>query len=88
MPGTAPEQLLSSVELEQLGRGTDRPDADWTDDFNAQVLEVALDRARPHFEPMTWCISSVSGSKTVPPRKPPMICRSRSNLSIMPSREF
>ena len=42
-----PEQLPSSVELEQLGRGTDRPDADWTDDFNAQVLEVALDRARP-----------------------------------------
>ncbi len=50
----APEQLLSSIELEQLGQGTERPDADWTDDFNAQVLEMALDRARPHFEPMTW----------------------------------
>jgi RNA polymerase sigma factor (sigma-70 family) len=46
-----PEQLLSSVEL---GQGTERPDADWTADFNGQVLEVALDRARPHFEPMTW----------------------------------
>jgi RNA polymerase sigma factor (sigma-70 family) len=50
----SPEQLLSSVEMAQLVQGAARPDADWTDDFNAQVLEVALDRARPHFEPMTW----------------------------------
>jgi RNA polymerase sigma factor (sigma-70 family) len=50
----SPEQLLSSIELEQLGQRIEGPDADWTDDFNAQVLEVALDRARPHFEPMTW----------------------------------
>jgi RNA polymerase sigma factor (sigma-70 family) len=50
----SPEQLLSSVELEQLGQGTERPDDVWTDDFNAQVLKVAMDRARPHFEPLTW----------------------------------
>jgi RNA polymerase sigma factor (sigma-70 family) len=49
-----PEQLPSLLELEALGGGTERPDADWSDDFNAQVLEVALDRARVHFEPMTW----------------------------------
>jgi RNA polymerase sigma factor (sigma-70 family) len=50
----SPEQLLSYFELEKLDEGTERPDADWTDDFNAQVLEVALLRARPHFEPITW----------------------------------
>jgi RNA polymerase sigma factor (sigma-70 family) len=49
-----PEQLCGSVELEQLGKGTDRPDADWNEDFNARVLQVALDRARLRFEPMTW----------------------------------
>jgi RNA polymerase sigma factor (sigma-70 family) len=51
-----PEQLVGSVELEQLseGKDQDRPDADWNEDFNAQVLQAALDRARPHFEPMTW----------------------------------
>ena len=50
------EHLVGSVELEQLGEGKDqdRPDADWNEDFNAQVLQAALDRARPHFEPMTW----------------------------------
>jgi len=50
-----PEQLFGSVELEQLGEGTDRPDADWNEDFHALVLQAALDRARPYFEPMTWC---------------------------------
>jgi RNA polymerase sigma factor (sigma-70 family) len=51
-----PELLIGSAELEQLGVGTDqdRPDADWNEDFNARVLQVALDRARLHFEPMTW----------------------------------
>jgi RNA polymerase sigma factor (sigma-70 family) len=48
------EQLHSSGDLEQLAEGAERPDAAWTDDFNAHVLEVALQRARPHFEPMTW----------------------------------
>lgn len=49
-----PEQLFGSAELEQLGEGTEQPDADWNDDFNARVLQVALDRARLHFEPTTW----------------------------------
>jgi RNA polymerase sigma-70 factor (ECF subfamily) len=28
--------------------------AAWTDAFNAQILGAALERARPHFEPVTW----------------------------------
>ncbi len=27
---------------------------DWHDQFNARVFEAALERARPHFEPVTW----------------------------------
>ena len=30
------------------------PDAEWTDEFHAQVLRVALERIRPHFEAATW----------------------------------
>jgi RNA polymerase sigma-70 factor (ECF subfamily) len=30
------------------------PDAQWTEEFNAQVLRTALERIRPHFEPTTW----------------------------------
>src|SRR5262249_4072789 len=33
---------------------TPHPDAEWTDEFNAQVLRIALERARPHFQPATW----------------------------------
>jgi RNA polymerase sigma-70 factor (ECF subfamily) len=29
-------------------------DPEWTDEFNAQVLRVALERIRPHFESATW----------------------------------
>jgi RNA polymerase sigma-70 factor (ECF subfamily) len=29
-------------------------DAEWTDEFNAQVLRVALARIQPHFELATW----------------------------------
>jgi RNA polymerase sigma-70 factor (ECF subfamily) len=29
-------------------------DAEWTAEFNAHVLQVALERARPHFEDQTW----------------------------------
>ncbi len=29
-------------------------DPEWSADFNARVLEIALERARPHFEPATW----------------------------------
>ncbi len=49
-----PERLVSSGELEYLRQSPEHSDADWSDEFNAQVLQVALDRARPHFEPITW----------------------------------
>lgn len=29
-------------------------DAEWDDEFNARILQAALDRCRPHFEPSTW----------------------------------
>jgi RNA polymerase sigma-70 factor (ECF subfamily) len=29
-------------------------DPEWNDEFNAQLLRVALERVQPHFEPMTW----------------------------------
>jgi RNA polymerase sigma-70 factor (ECF subfamily) len=29
-------------------------DPEWADEFNAQLLRVALERVRPHFEPSTW----------------------------------
>jgi RNA polymerase sigma-70 factor (ECF subfamily) len=29
-------------------------DAEWGDQFNARILEVALERVRPSFEPSTW----------------------------------
>lgn len=29
-------------------------DAEWTDTFNTQILQVALSNIRPHFEPDTW----------------------------------
>jgi RNA polymerase sigma-70 factor (ECF subfamily) len=29
-------------------------DGDWAETFHARVLQVALERARPHFEPTTW----------------------------------
>jgi RNA polymerase sigma factor (sigma-70 family) len=29
-------------------------DVEWTADFNARVLNAALERIRPHFEPATW----------------------------------
>jgi RNA polymerase sigma factor (sigma-70 family) len=29
-------------------------DVEWTDEFNARILDMAMARARPHFEPTTW----------------------------------
>jgi RNA polymerase sigma-70 factor (ECF subfamily) len=29
-------------------------DTDWSEEFHARVLQVALDQARPRFEPLTW----------------------------------
>jgi RNA polymerase sigma-70 factor (ECF subfamily) len=33
---------------------TPEADAEWTAEFNAQVLRVALERVRPQVEPATW----------------------------------
>lgn len=39
-------------ELEQVAGP--QADPEWTDDFNAQIVRIALQRIRPHFEPPTW----------------------------------
>jgi RNA polymerase sigma-70 factor (ECF subfamily) len=43
---------LPDEELDRVATGA--ADAEWTDDFNAQVLRTALDNVRPHFEAHTW----------------------------------
>jgi RNA polymerase sigma factor (sigma-70 family) len=48
------EQPIVSSELEGLSDDENRPDADWNQDFTDRVLQVALDRSRPNFEPTTW----------------------------------
>ncbi len=49
-----PEQSIGSAEVEGLSEEGDRPDADWNQDFTDRVLQVALERSRPNFEPATW----------------------------------
>jgi RNA polymerase sigma-70 factor (ECF subfamily) len=49
-----PERPCGTGALEQIEDGDDRPDADWNDAFNAQVLRTALQRIQSCFEPMTW----------------------------------
>jgi len=39
---------------EPLAEIAEQPDATWNDEFNAQVLNVALERIRPEFEDFTW----------------------------------
>ena len=39
---------------EPLHLGANRADSGWNEDFNAEVLRVALNRIRHHFEPATW----------------------------------
>jgi RNA polymerase sigma-70 factor (ECF subfamily) len=39
---------------EALVQTAGEPDPAWVADFNAQVLRVALQRIRPHFEAITW----------------------------------
>ncbi len=45
----ASSEALDQVEAPQA-------DTEWTADFNARVLEAALERIRLHFEPATWRI--------------------------------
>ncbi len=49
-----PEQSIASAGVEGLSEEGDRPDADWNQDFTDRVLQVALERSRPNFEPATW----------------------------------
>jgi len=49
-----PERSVGLSEVEGLSEDGDRPDADWNQDFTDRVLQVALDRSRPDFEPATW----------------------------------
>jgi RNA polymerase sigma-70 factor (ECF subfamily) len=39
---------------EPFAEMAEQPDAAWNDEFNAQVLNVALERIRPEFEDFTW----------------------------------
>jgi RNA polymerase sigma factor (sigma-70 family) len=39
-------------DLDQLAASP--ADAEWIDEYNAGLLEVVLERAKPHFEPATW----------------------------------
>jgi len=50
--GRRGEQHGQAEGLEQAEYQT--PDADWNDAFSSRVLEVALRRIQPDFEPMTW----------------------------------
>ena len=49
-----PDQSIGLSEVEVLSEDADRPDAHWNQDFTDRVLQVALDRSRPNFEPTTW----------------------------------
>jgi RNA polymerase sigma-70 factor, ECF subfamily len=42
-------------QAELLARAEDpTPDPEWSEAFNARVLQAALQRIQPHFEPTTW----------------------------------
>ncbi len=45
--GADSEDALSAVAAPEA-------DTEWTAAFNAHVLQAALERCRPHFEPTTW----------------------------------
>jgi RNA polymerase sigma-70 factor (ECF subfamily) len=45
--GAAPNTALEHLPAPEA-------DTEWTADFNAQVLQVALERIRPHFAVATW----------------------------------
>lgn len=40
----------------EMERAADLADAQWPDEFGAQVLRIALERIRPIFEPATWSV--------------------------------
>jgi RNA polymerase sigma-70 factor (ECF subfamily) len=50
------EAAVGGDEAEQILKQMPAPaaDADWTANFHARVLHVALERIRPNFEPATW----------------------------------
>jgi RNA polymerase sigma factor (sigma-70 family) len=49
------DRSLTDATEDEASEGDPCPaDAGWTDEFNARILAAALERARPHFEPVTW----------------------------------
>ena len=48
-PGLSQEAASRLAELE-----ASKADAEWSDEFHARTLTVALDRIRPLYEPATW----------------------------------
>lgn len=47
-------RALPLTEESVARRTSQSADPQWSADFNARVLEMALERARPNFEPATW----------------------------------
>lgn len=47
-------EASDAPEDESSAAGPCPADAGWDDEFNARILAAALERARPHFEPVTW----------------------------------
>ena len=62
-------------------------DADWTAEFNAQILRAALDRVRPLFAPATWKAFASTWLENRAPPRPPRHWASRSKSFTSPSRE-
>jgi RNA polymerase sigma-70 factor (ECF subfamily) len=47
-------QGWAGAEADGLDEVPAAADAAWTEEFNARVLQVALERVQPHFEASTW----------------------------------
>jgi RNA polymerase sigma-70 factor (ECF subfamily) len=59
-------RLLKKKARDAAGKGGEDPDdrldqavapeadAEWTAEFNARILQVAMERTRPHFDPASW----------------------------------
>jgi DNA-directed RNA polymerase specialized sigma24 family protein len=48
-------RAFANADVDELARVEGRGEAtSWEDDFTAHVLQEAINRTRPHFEPETW----------------------------------
>jgi RNA polymerase sigma-70 factor (ECF subfamily) len=53
---------------ENMGQvAAENVDSEWTDEFNARVLQVALSRIQVHFEPATWRVFARLWLENTPP---------------------